>query len=146
MSQSKICTKCKEDKPLVEFNKRSASKDKLTSRCTDCLNTKAIQVRSKQPDDQRGYNLKQRFNITIDDYNHIFLKQRGICAICTKPESSLDKNGKIKWLCVDHNHATQEIRGLLCSSCNTGIGLLGDSEVVLKNAIKYLEERGSYGE
>ena len=146
MCQSKICTKCGEDKPLSEYNKRSASRDGLTSRCTDCLNTKAMQTRAKKPNDTRGYNLKKRFNISIDDYNHIFLKQRGLCAICTKPESTIDKKGNIKWLAVDHNHTTQEIRGLLCSSCNTGIGLLGDSEKVLKSAIKYLKERGSYGE
>jgi hypothetical protein len=89
--------------------------------------------------------LKKRFNISIDDYNHLFLKQKGKCDICDKAESQLDTNGKVKWLSVDHNHDTSEIRGLLCNSCNTGIGKLGDSIKVLENAIKYLKERGSYG-
>lgn len=142
----KVCSKCHEKKDLKEFNKRSASKDGHTARCGDCIRTKAIQTRAKRPESTRGYNLKVRFNISIDDYNHIFLKQRGLCAICHNPEVNKDKNGKIKWLAVDHNHDTNEIRGLLCSSCNTGIGLLGDSTETLKKAIKYLDERGSYGE
>jgi hypothetical protein len=141
----KRCSKCKETKDLTQFNKRKASKDGLTARCGDCIRAKGIHTRAKTPDATRGYNLKIRFNISIDDYNHLFLKQRGLCAICRQPESTKDKKGNIKWLAVDHNHHTQEIRGLLCSSCNTGIGLLGDSIDTMTKAIKYLKERGSYG-
>lgn len=142
----KQCSKCKEYKELNEFNKRSASKDGYTARCGDCIRTKAIQTRAKRPERTRGYNLKVRFDMSIDDYNHLFLKQRGLCAICSNPEVNKDKKGNIKWLAVDHNHSTGEIRGLLCSSCNTGIGLLGDSTEIMKKAIKYLKERGTYGE
>ena len=142
----KQCSKCKETKDIADFNKRSASKDGYTSRCGDCIRTKGLQTRASRPEDTRGYNLKQRFNISIDDYNHLFLKQKGKCDICNQAETVKDKKGKVKWLAIDHNHHTNEIRGLLCSGCNTGIGLLGDSVSVLENAIKYLKERGSYGE
>lgn len=142
----KRCSKCKVLKPVDDFNKRSASKDGLDSRCGDCKRTKALQTRAKRPDDTRGYNLKKRFNISIDDYNHIFLLQKGRCAICKNAETMKDTKGNVKWLAVDHNHATNEIRGLLCNGCNTGIGKLGDSVVTLESAIKYLKERGSYGE
>jgi hypothetical protein len=48
------------------------------------------------------------------------------------------KNGRIKALAVDHNHATGEIRGLLCANCNKGIGNLGDSPDRLLVAAGYL--------
>lgn len=143
--QKKKCSKCGEIKLLKEFNKRSASSDGLTSQCRCCLNTKAMQVRANKPNRTRGYNLKSRFNISIDDYNKMFLKQRGVCKICGNPETQTDKKGKLKWLVVDHNHDTGEIRGLLCSACNKGIGLLGDSIPTLESAVKYLKEKGSYG-
>lgn len=142
---TKICSKCKEEKPITAFTKRAASKDGLNARCGDCIRAKAMNTRAKKPDDTRGYNLKRRFNISIDDYNHLFLKQKGRCAICKQAEKIKDKKGNVKWLSVDHNHATDEIRGLLCNACNTGIGKLGDSVVTLESAIKYLKERGSYG-
>tara|TARA_R110002096_G_scaffold45582_1_gene122318 strand:- start:51 stop:491 length:441 start_codon:yes stop_codon:yes gene_type:complete len=142
---TKKCSKCGETKRLTKFNKREASKDGLTAQCTLCLNTKAMQIRAARTDTTRGYNLKQRFNMSINEYNVIFLKQKGKCAICGRAETIRDVKGNIKWLSVDHNHDTGAIRGLLCQSCNTGIGKLGDSVKVLKSAIKYLNKRGSYG-
>ena len=141
----KICTKCIMVKGVQHYNKRIASKDGLTSQCTQCLNTKAMKVRAKTPEVTRERNLQTRFNMSISQYNDIFLKQKGRCVICFKAESTRDKNNNVKWLSVDHNHKTGEVRGLLCNSCNTGIGKLGDSTKVLQSAITYLNERGSYG-
>jgi len=141
----KPCSKCGIVKELDQFNKRAASKDGHASKCKVCTKAKALKIRDERPDSTRGYNLKQRFNISIDDYNIMFLDQKGRCKICNNAETNLDNKGKVKWLAVDHNHDTGDIRGLLCSNCNTGIGKLGDSIKVLKNAIKYLKERGSYG-
>jgi hypothetical protein len=39
----------------------------------------------------------------------------------------------------DHDHTTNQVRGILCERCNRAIGLLRDDVDVLKNAIKYLE-------
>ena len=144
MSKKK-CPKCKETKTLSKFNIRTASKDGHTARCKMCLSAKRLQLELDDPDIIRGKNLKARFNLSIDDYNHLFLKQKGRCQICRKAETAKDSNKNTKWLCVDHNHNTGEIRGLLCLACNTGIGKLGDSKKTLESAIKYLTERGSYG-
>jgi hypothetical protein len=141
----KTCSKCKEKKPHSAFNKRTASRDGLDARCGDCKRTKAMQKRASDPNITRAANLKTRFNISIDEYNNLFLKQKGKCAICHQAESQLDSKGKVKWLSVDHNHSKGDIRGLLCNSCNTGIGKLGDSITVLESAVKYLKKRGSYG-
>lgn len=135
----KKCTQCGTDKIAIDFSKKQTS-------CKLCVNTKAMKKRRSNPDGTRAKNLKARFNITIECYNVMFLKQKGKCAICSKAETALDNKGNIRWLACDHNHKTGDIRGLLCSCCNTGLGLLGDSTKILSNAIKYLEKRGSYGE
>ena len=90
-----------------------------------------------------GPFIRKVYLITKDQQ---FVHQRGLCAICEKPEVNKDAKGKIKWLSVDHNHVTGELRGLVCYRCNTALGKFGDSIVTLQSAIKYLEERGSYGE
>jgi len=74
--------------------------------------------------------LKRIYGITLEDWNLWFEKQKGRCAIC----------GVEAELCVDHCHVTSRVRGLLCHKCNKGIGLLGDNENGVKQALKYLEE------
>lgn len=64
-------------------------------------------------------------------YKELYEKQHGVCAICHKPSTIA--------LAVDHDHATGIVRGLLCSNCNMGIGLLGDSIELLYSAIQYIE-------
>ena len=68
-----------------------------------------------------------------DDYEFLFISQNGKCAICGKVQEELGKS-----LAVDHNHETMEVRGLLCASCNLGLGAFSDSPILLKNAIRYL--------
>jgi len=48
-------------------------------------------------------------------------------------------------LAIDHNHHTNQVRGLLCKQCNRALGLFGDSINTIENALNYLKERGSYG-
>jgi DNA-directed RNA polymerase subunit RPC12/RpoP len=55
------------------------------------------------------------------------------CAICKKPLTSQPR--------VDHNHTTGEVRGLLCSHCNVGIGMLQDDEALLRVAADYLRDQ-----
>lgn len=77
--------------------------------------------------------LKSSYGITLDAYDQMFIAQKGCCAICRTPQSALTRI-----FGVDHNHSTGEIRGLLCSPCNTGIGLLKESPDILRAAINYL--------
>jgi hypothetical protein len=78
------------------------------------------------------YRIKRNYGITQKQYNELFLKQDGKCSICGTHQNEL----KYK-LCVDHNHTTDEIRGLLCKRCNTVLGQL--DLVGLVNFIKYLK-------
>jgi predicted class III extradiol MEMO1 family dioxygenase len=85
--------------------------------------------------------LKRTFNLTLEQYNQMFIRQNGVCAICGLPEMRT-KGEKVIHLAVDHNHKTNRIRGLLCWHCNTALGHLRvDNEGIelLCSAISYLK-------
>lgn len=82
----------------------------------------------------RRNHLKKNYNMTIDDYDKMFDDHLGKCAIC----SELPK--KNRRLCVDHNHTTNKIRGLVCDRCNSILGYCHDSTSVLQEAIHYLQK------
>jgi predicted nucleic acid-binding Zn ribbon protein len=84
----------------------------------------------------RAENLKMRFRLTQEDYTRMLTAQRGKCAICGTSEP-----GTSGVFAVDHDHRTGRIRGLLCRSCNVGIGNLRDEPTLLQAALKYLEQR-----
>jgi hypothetical protein len=73
-------------------------------------------------------------------YARLFKKQRGLCAVCKKPESAKRPDGVQARLAIDHCHATNRARALLCRRCNIGIGAFKESIVTLRSAIKYLEK------
>lgn len=77
------------------------------------------------------YNRKRKLGITKEEYLNLLEKQNGVCAICNQTCT--------KSLAVDHDHTTSKIRGLLCNSCNRGLGYLKDSIAILKAATTYLE-------
>ena len=72
-------------------------------------------------------------------YQDMLNTQGGVCAICHQPETHRDGlSGKPKDLAVDHDHATGAVRALLCSSCNTALGLFNDSIELLAKAREYV--------
>lgn len=73
----------------------------------------------------------EQYGITEQDYNRLLSKQKGGCGICHKPS-------KVKALAVDHDHEAGVVRGLLCGSCNNGLGRFKDSAKLLASAIDYL--------
>jgi len=66
----------------------------------------------------RAAGLKSRYNLTVEQYNLMFEEQKGHCDICGVHQSILQYS-----LHVDHDHSTGKIRALLCSPCNTGLGI-----------------------
>jgi len=80
----------------------------------------------------KQYQLKHLYGLSLEDFKKILEKQSGVCAVC---ESSLIEGS----ICVDHNHKTQKIRGLLCGNCNVGIGHFKENEKYLYSAIKYIQ-------
>ena len=71
------------------------------------------------------------FGITEDEFNFLYEKQNGECAICNVKPTGY----KIH---VDHDHVTGQVRGLLCVKCNLALGLFMDEKKLLMKAIDYL--------
>ena len=86
--------------------------------------------------DRRRNNIR-RYGITQEQYDELLEYQGGVCAICYQPET-LQIKGKIVNLSIDHCHDTGTVRGLLCRSCNVGLGNFRDNPENLKSAIVYL--------
>jgi hypothetical protein len=82
-------------------------------------------------------HLKKRYNMTLEDYNTLFIKQEGKCAICKKHQINFSRR-----LAVDHCHKTSRVRGLLCPKCNWRVGFLETTDLILYQ--KYLDS--FYGE
>jgi len=89
----------------------------------------------------RAWNLKAKYGMSIEQYDALLDKQRGLCACCKQAEI----NGRR--LSVDHDHKCcpsrmtcgRCIRGLLCQRCNQVLGKMQDSPLLLKRAIAYLK-------
>lgn len=75
----------------------------------------------------------KQFGINEEEYNKMVDKVNNRCEICGRHTKELEKS-----LCIDHDHNTGKIRGLLCSDCNVAIGRFKDNINSIKNAIKYL--------
>jgi hypothetical protein len=81
---------------------------------------------------RRTHNYKQ-YGLSLERYEEMFEEQNGLCAICENPDST----GRL--LGVDHDHESGTIRGLLCSNCNTALGLVKEDPEILSRMIDYLE-------
>ena len=120
-TNTQVCRKCLTDKPLEAFHgdRRTANRKRTT--CIDC--------RQKQ---------RSITNLTRTEYSMLLVAQEYKCAICGIDASELQRE-----LSVDHNHETDEVRGLLCSHCNVGLGNFRDDAELMSKAIEYLGRYGS---
>ena len=116
----KTCSKCGVSKPLFDFFKQKTGKDGYHASCKSCFNTATRQAK----------HLK-RYGLTSEQIDE--MKKTG-CELCGTTEN----------LHVDHNHNTGNVRGILCTNCNRGIGHLKDSPDLLRKAATYLESKGNY--
>lgn len=84
------------------------------------------------------HHLRTRYNLTPSEYNAMAEQQDYKCAICNIDVSENIRANKQIALSVDHNHATGELRELLCMKCNYGLGYFKDNADVLEKASKYI--------
>lgn len=130
---TKTCTTCDVSGPVGSlFGCRSESPDGYENRCISCVNQVRraywLANRRKLNDYQRDL----KYGLVTGQYDSMLQTQNGRCAICHNPPSA----GKV--LVVDHDHATGNVRSLLCSQCNFGLGYFADNEENLLGAIAYL--------
>lgn len=136
----KTCTKCGQTKPLNEFygHKNPNGKRPDCKTCNKALaGVRQKKRRRKTPEVFANTALRQKFGISLDVYNLMLEDQGGGCQICGTKNSGKGK----RYFSVDHDHKTGRIRGLLCHSCNAGLGMFKDNPDFLQSAIKYLKEQ-----
>ncbi len=118
---TKYCSDCKRIKPLCEFHFDANSRKMAASFCLQC---------------QRARFYKYKYGITIEGYEKLLKQQGNKCAICgtTNPGKS-----RVNFS-VDHDHKKKKdfVRGLLCTSCNQGLGYFEDNPERLVAAAGYL--------
>lgn len=113
------CTRCKEEKPDTKefFPPHNKKVNGLDSWCRTCRATYRNSI-------NRG-----KFRDVISDEDLIYLKESiKECVICGSEEN----------LVVDHDHTTGQIRGILCSHCNRGLGHFRDDPELLEFARMYI--------
>lgn len=115
---NKKCGICKIVMSAENFWSDRIKTDGLAGDCKDC---------------GRDRLYKKRFGITLEQYTSMLNEQWMMCAMCGKNEEENNQR-----LCVDHDHETGQVRGLLCNTCNTGLGLLQDNITILRNGVTYL--------
>ncbi len=120
MCNVKFCENCKEYKARTDFTDMNIQSKDI---CNGCKRNK-----------QRDTYYKENYDITLEEYNDFYINQDGRCFICTEHQSRLSKR-----LAVDHNHKTGKVRGLLCSKCNTALGLLQDNISNVYRMLLYLK-------
>lgn len=125
--ETQICKVCNTDKPLFDFHFRKDN-NKYRTNCKDCRN-KAEAAR--------------RYNITVGEIDAMRDRQDNSCAICkTKAENIPHASFTTNPLVVDHNHETGKVRGLLCPTCNAGLGHFKDNLSMLVAAAEYIRANG----
>ena len=163
----KICSKCKENKCESEFRLSKRSPDGLHWQCRSCCKAynkeyherpeakakrRTLEALAKasaymrlphvrEKNRRRSKTIESRvkswrrngIDVTTESWNQMYTSQRGVCAIC----GSSDRRGFR--LSLDHDHRTMKVRGLLCTSCNNGIGRFGDNSDLLRKAADYLD-------
>ena len=97
------------------------------------------------PEKMRGYyrthDLKRHYGLTPAQYDAMFAVQGGVSAICSAPP----KDNKKRRLVVDHNHSTNENRGLLCIKCNNTLERLEAIPNWQERAFEYLAKYAGKG-
>lgn len=122
---------------------RRRAEGKIVGQCRDCR-TKTLrggllceECAEKARVRSRTWTLLNTYGLSLAEYEEMLTSQNGRCAVCKDP---LDiKGAKGKGPHVDHDHATGKVRGILCATCNMGIGTMGDSAERLRAAADYLD-------
>lgn len=149
MEETKRCNTCGEHLSLSQFHKRSDTRDGRQFKCKSCNSVSAVDWQRENSDKYKEY-WESRDKKKRDRYSEEWFKYKAGRYKCSVDElkSMVDESGEVCAICgefttvylaIDHCHETGKIRGLLCTRCNTGLGLFKEDTDRLKSAILYLE-------
>ena len=136
-----VCYKCKETKPETEFypDAKNTGRNGRESRCSKCSREKTAKYRELNSDkvklQQRISKRKKFTNFSNELYEATLEEQGGVCAIC-----GTDTPGGRGAFHADHDHSNGQTRGVLCHSCNVGLGHFLDDVDLLQAALEYLKK------
>lgn len=140
----KICNLCKKTKPMSEFQNKTKAPDGKAYACKPCCSARnKIYQQKRDPalrdawvvnsvEARRMSMRTYKYGITKEQYKELLLIFGEDCCICTKKFKGTPH--------IDHDHTTGKIRGLICRSCNAGLGLFKDDVDSLARAIIYLNQ------
>jgi len=148
----KACTSCyklykAEDDTYFRY--RSVHKDgtyALQSNCRACENIKNLARHHKKYKGHSHrvvsyrYSIKKLYGLDEGTFNEKYAEQGGKCSICGSIMENVFNKVTGKRVAVDHCHDTLAVRGLLCTSCNSAIGLLKEDTKILTAAITYIDK------
>lgn len=139
-----ICTQCN-NAPSQRAEGKTKKDVSHLSWCKECTMKYNKQYYhtvtvNRPPETKKHKNLQRDYGITFDDYKAMYDAQDGRCKICREPLDLFCTHNAPHKTCVDHNHTTGKIRGILCSPCNSGIGFFKEDIDIISNAIAYLKE------
>jgi hypothetical protein len=135
MNGHKVCLTCGENKPVTRFRLRSPDSVTLRPHCRQCLNAKANNSPAGIAARLR-WVLRTRYEMSTDDYEALLKGQDGKCAIYGGAPKAYGR------LYVDHCHESGRVRGLLCNTCNAGLGQFNDDLDLLRKAVQYMTGGG----
>ena len=141
-----MCSRCGATRPLAEFSVDRRTRDGLQAWCKTCAGTyvRAWKRRNSQRTRRQVYgaNLRRNYGLTLAEYEAMVEAQGGVCAVCGRFETARNRDGTLRRLHVDHDHASGAVRSLLCSACNHVVGYLESDPSRLRAVAEYLRQWG----
>lgn len=153
LTKLKVCRSCGEERPMLEFYAHRSTADKRANNCKKCslatsaawraANREKVRENNKKWVEKNGEQAKKNgrrallrlYGLTPEKYDEMRAAQGGVCWICRED----GEEWALRNLHVDHDHATNKVRGLLCGRCNMLLGYAKDSRELLARSITYLE-------
>lgn len=141
----KHCSRCHLVKTLDKFHNQKDRKDGKQRHCKEC--SKELIREAWRDPSRRAHqsfltwrkNIKRLYGMVPADYDRMFARQDGRCAICRKSIEECGNRHAWVHFHIDHDEATGHVRGLLCHQCNLGIGHFRHATDLLIAAIDYLK-------
>lgn len=91
---------------------------------------------ARNPRKMKEYELRNRYGMTLDEYDAMLEAQGDTCPICQR---QFNPDPKKRDKVIDHDHETGKARGIVCAKCNAILGRTSRDVEILRRAIAYLE-------